>query len=77
MVEWHHRLNAHESEQTLGDNDRQGSLVSWSPCSHKESDMTEQLNITNNEARLSVWTWESVSLHWLIFSILQTISLRN
>ena len=28
MVGWHHQLNEHESEQTLGDNDRQGSLVS-------------------------------------------------
>ena len=27
MVGWHHRLNAHEFEQTLGDGERQGSLV--------------------------------------------------
>ena len=27
MVEWHHRLNGHESEQTLGDSEGQGSLV--------------------------------------------------
>ena len=25
MVAWHHRLNGHESEQTLGDSDGQGS----------------------------------------------------
>ena len=31
-------------EQTLGVGDGQGSLVCCSPCSHKESDMTEQLN---------------------------------
>ena len=24
MVEWHHQLNGHESEQTLGVGDRQG-----------------------------------------------------
>ena len=36
-----------------------------------ESDMTEPLNNTNNEARLSAWTWESVSLlHQFTFSIL-------
>ena len=31
MVEWHHRVNGHEFEQTLGDNERQGSLEcsSW------------------------------------------------
>ena len=26
MVEWHHQLNGHESEQTLGDNERQEAL---------------------------------------------------
>ena len=27
MVGWHHQLNEHEFEQTLGDNERQGSLA--------------------------------------------------
>ena len=27
MVGWHHRLNGHEFEQTLGDSERQRSLV--------------------------------------------------
>ena len=31
MVGWHHRLNGHESEQTLGDSEGQGSLASCSP----------------------------------------------
>ena len=44
MVGWHHRLNRHEFEQTLGDNEGQGSLVCHSPWDHRESDMTEQLN---------------------------------
>ena len=26
MVGWHHRLDGHESEQALGDGERQGSL---------------------------------------------------
>ena len=26
MVGWYHRLNVHESEQTLGDSEGQGSL---------------------------------------------------
>ena len=30
----------HESEQTLGDSEGQGSLVCCSPWGHKESDMT-------------------------------------
>ena len=39
-----HRLNGHEYEQTLGDGEGQGSLVSCSPRGLKESDMTERLN---------------------------------
>ena len=35
MVRWHHRLNGHEFEQTLGDREGQGRLA----C-RKESDMT-------------------------------------
>jgi len=43
MVGWHHRLNGHEFEQALGVGDELGSLVCCSPRSHKESDITEQL----------------------------------
>ena len=38
------RSDGHESGQTLGDSEGQGSLVFCSPCVHKESDTTEQLN---------------------------------
>ena len=38
---WHHRLNEHEFEQTLGDGEGQGSLVCCSPWGCKESDTTE------------------------------------
>ena len=31
MVGWHHRLNKYEFEETLGDRDRQGNLVHYSP----------------------------------------------
>ena len=48
MVGWHHQLNGHEFEQTLGDSEGQESLVCCSLKGHKESDMTEQLNTTNN-----------------------------
>ena len=40
MVAWHHRINGHEFEQTLGDSEGQGSLACCSPWGHKESDMT-------------------------------------
>ena len=35
MVEWHQQLNGHKSEQTLGDNEGQGSLVRCSPWGHR------------------------------------------
>ena len=44
MVGWHHRLDGHEFEQTLGAGNGQGGLVFHSPWGCKESDMTERLN---------------------------------
>ena len=35
-VGWHHQLNGHEFEQTLGGSERQG-ILAWG---HKESDTT-------------------------------------
>ena len=46
MVWWHHWLDEHEFEQAPEIGDRQGSLACCSPWSHKELDMTEQLNWT-------------------------------
>ena len=40
MVEWHHRLNEHGFEQTLGDSEGQGSLACCSSWGLKESDVT-------------------------------------
>ena len=40
MVEWHHQLNGHEFEQTLGDGEEQGSLAYCSP-GVVEVDMTD------------------------------------
>ena len=39
MVGWHHRLNGHEFEQTLGDSEGQGSLACCSPWSLKDLNM--------------------------------------
>ena len=41
MVGCRHRLNGHELEQTPGDSDGQGSLMSCSPWGLKQSDTTE------------------------------------
>ena len=41
MAGWHHQLDGHESEQTLGVGDGQGGLVCCESWSHKELDTTE------------------------------------
>ena len=41
MVEWHHRLNGHESEQTQGDSEGQGSLACCGPGGRKELNTTQ------------------------------------
>ena len=46
MAGWHHQLDGHEFEQTLGVGDGQRSLECCSPWGHKESDTTERLNWT-------------------------------
>ena len=40
VVGWHHGLNAHDLDQTPGDNEGQRSLVCCSPWGCKESDRT-------------------------------------
>ena len=56
MVRWHHWLNGHEFEWSLGVGDGQRGLVSCSPWGHKESDTTERLSWTELN-----WTVVSVS----------------
>ena len=46
MVGWHHWLNGHEFESTLGIGNGQGGLACFSPWGRKELDMTEWLNWT-------------------------------
>ena len=43
IVGWHHRLDGHKFEQTLGDSEGQGSLACCSPWGRRESGMTEWL----------------------------------
>ena len=45
---WHHQLNGHEFEPTLGDDEGQGSLAYCSSWGRRESDTTEQLNNKKN-----------------------------
>ena len=44
MAGWHHRLDGHEFEWTLGVGNGQGGLACCNSWGCKESDTTEQLN---------------------------------
>ena len=46
MAGWHHQLDGHEFELTPGVCDGQGGLACCNSWAHKESDMTERLNLT-------------------------------
>ena len=71
MAGWHHWLDGHESEWTLGDDDGQGGLTWGDSWGHKESDTTERLNWTfdlwNNLPRssLSLKYYLQKILRWL------------
>ena len=60
MAGWHHRLNGHGFEQSLGVGYGQGSQACCSPRGCKKSDMTQQLNsnsknMANKEPSHTVW----------------------
>ena len=56
MAGWHHRLDVHESEWTLGVGDGQGGLACCDSRGHKESDTTEQLNWTELNTKALEWS---------------------
>ena len=53
MVGWHHRLNGHKFQQTLGDSSGQGSLACCSPWGHKELHTTKWLKNNNTHSKRS------------------------
>ena len=63
MVGWHHWLNGHEFEQTLGDGEGQGSLAclsSWGCKGLDMTDWTKNINImTACEGSLGMHPWDS------------------
>ena len=67
---WHHQLNGHEFEWTLGVGDRQGGLASCDSWGRKESDTTEQLNWTElNENWQSIPWCLSCLPRWLMLCL--------
>ena len=47
LVGWHHQLNGHKVEGTLGVREGQGSLTPCSPQGCKELNMAQRLNNNN------------------------------
>ena len=68
MVGWHHQLIGHVFEQAPGD-EGQGSLVSCSPCCHKELDTTEWLN-NNSSWVQQPWTLSIALQIWIALGLL-------
>ena len=73
MVGWHHRLNEHEFEQTLGDSDGQASLVCCSPRGSNESDRTEQLNNNIFSIVCVLSRFRHVRLFVVLWTVVQTL----
>ena len=68
MVGWHHWLNAHEFEQTTGDDARQGSLACCSPWGSQRVSGTWQRNWTvTMELTVSPVKSETVNYHFNSF----------
>ena len=63
MVGWYHQLNGHESEQTPGNYEGQGSLACCSPWCHQELDTTEQLSINNNNNAYCYWLLVTIPIY--------------
>jgi len=57
MAGWHHRLDGHEFEWTLGVGDGQGGLACCDSWGRKESDTTERLNWTEWHMTLSIFSY--------------------
>ena len=63
MVGWYHQLNGHESEQTSGDSEGQGSLVCCSPWGHR---VRHDLAAKEQQQRLTKFLWTfKIMVHFL------------
>ena len=70
MTGWHHRLDGHESEWTLGVGDGQGGLACCDSWGRKESDTTERLNWTDCTFYFSCVVFLTLGNIWLDSGVL-------
>ena len=71
IVEWHHQLNGHGFEQTLGDSEGQRSLACCSSWGHKELDMTYDW-ITTCRSSVLLARGDPSSLWWCPREVVST-----
>ena len=69
MVGWHHWLNGHEFEETLGVGDEQGGLACFSLWGCKELDTTERLNWTVHPWLIYVNVWQKPPQYCKVISL--------
>ena len=75
IVGWHHWLNGHESEWTLGVGDGQGGLACCDSWGCKESDTSERLNWTEWKFQIAQWIVQTllrnriISKSWAFWSL--------
>ena len=62
MVEWDHRLDGHEFDQTPGDDERQGSLACCGLWGCKELDTTERQD-SSSKVHLMKQGWRVIVTH--------------
>ena len=62
MVGWHHQLNGHEFEQTLGDGEGQGSLACCSPWGHNSWTWLSNYTKTGLKVENAVSFWLDYNL---------------
>ena len=65
MVGWHHELKGHESDQTPGESEGQGSLACCNTWGCKDSDITQRLN--NNIVDLQCVSFRCI-VTWLSYT---------
>ena len=78
MVRWHHGLNGHGFEWTLGVSDGQGGLACCGSRGRKELDMTEQPNWI--EGHFCLWDfmiWRNLCFRVESFTLSETSLLKN
>ena len=66
MAGWHHWLDGHESEWTLGVGDEQGGLACCNSWGRKESDTTEWLNWTELNFQDGGAPCSQLAAKWLV-----------